>query len=276
MVDSSPPGLIIRGISSLNSSLQDLSRTFSRIASGLRINSAADDAAGLALATSFRMAARLDGQALRNIGDAQSALSIADGSVAQIQEINARRAELAMQAANGAYSDEQRAALQQEFGQLGDEIQRIAETTEFNGTKLLNGELFSVQVGVSSASASSGSAVSVGGLTIGNAYAASGPLDISSQTGAQVALGAVQQFSQTVSAQQANSLGAAQARLSSLADSVSVRREEGIGAAARITDTDFATETVNRVIQEIRTRASVAVLSQSKNLDASVLALLSP
>lgn len=271
MIGSSTPSFITKGINALNSSLQDLSRTFSRLASGLRLNTAADDAAGLALATGFQMGARIDSQALRNIGDAQSALAIADGSVAQIQELNERRAELAMQAANGTYSGEQRAALQQEFGQLGEEIQRITETTQFNETKLLNGESFAVQVGADSSTAAS---VVVGGLALGNAYGASGPLDISTQAGAQSALVGVRQFSQTVSVQRADSIGAAQSRLSSLADAIIVRKEQRLGAAARITDGDFAAETANSVMQQIRVRASVAMLSQSNNLDAAVLALL--
>lgn len=271
MIGSSTPSFISKGINSLNSSLRDITRTFSRIASGLRINAAVDDAAGLALATGFQMGARLDSQALRNIGDAQSALSIADGSVAQIQELNGRRAELAMQAANGTYSDEQRAAMQQEFGQLGEEIQRITETTEFNGTQLLNGESISFQVGTDG---SAGASLAVGGLTIGSAFVAGGSLDISTQAGAQAALGAVQQFTETVSTQRSGSIGAAQSRLGSLEESVAVGREEKIGAASRITDADIASESANLVIQEIRARASMAVLGQSNTLGSYVLDLL--
>jgi flagellin len=256
---------ISRGINSLNSSMMDLGKTFTKLTSGMRINKAADDAAGLAVATSIQVSALMDSQAMRNVGDAQSALSIADGAVGQIQDLNARRAELAMQASNGTYSDEQRATMQAEFSQLGSEIQRLTESTEFNGTKLLNGEAVSVQVG---SDGSPGSSLSVGGLAIGDALAAGGSLDISTQAGAQAALGAVQTFTETVNTQRTDSIGAAQSRLSSIQTNLATSREAKLGAASRITDADIASEAANVVMQSIRTQASAAVIAQANRADA--------
>lgn len=251
--------------------MRDLSNTFAKLASGLRINKAADDAAGLAVAAGISISARMDSQAMRNVGDAQSALSIADGAVGQIQGLNERRAELAMQASNGTYSDEQRATMQAEFNQLGQEIQRLTESTGFNGTKLLKGDSISVQVG---ADGSSGSSLSVGGLTIDSAFAAGGSLDISTQAGAQAALAAVQDFSQTVSTQQTEFIGAAQSRLSSIESNLVSSRDAKIEAASRITDADIATESANLVSQTIQTQASVAVIAQANQASAMTMKML--
>jgi flagellin len=271
MIGTSSPSFINKGLRSLNSSLRDLTATFTKLASGLRINKASDDAAGLAVASNLSMAARLDSQALRNVGDAQSALTIADGAVTQIQGMNERRAELAMQAANGTYSDEQRAIMQQEFDQLGQEIQRTTEATEFNGVKLLQGDSFSVQIG---ADGSSGSSLSVGGLTIGSAFVSAGALDISTQNGAQSAIAAVKEFSQVVSTQRTGSIGAALSRLSSIENSLTTSREASTSAFSRLMDFDVASGAADLVTQSIRSQAGIATLAQSKNINALAAGLL--
>ena len=271
MIGASSSNFTNKSVRSLNTSLKELSNTFAKLASGMRINKASDDAAGLAVASSLSTSARLDGQAMRNVGDAQSALAIADGAVTQIQDMSSRRAELAMQAANGTYSDEQRAVMQAEFDQLGQEIQRTAETTEFNGTKLLNGESISVQVG---SDGSAGSSLSVGGLTVASTFASGGSLNISTQAGAQAALTSVQNFSQAINTQRTQSIGAAQSRLSSVESTLSTSREAKLGAYSRITDADIASESANLVMQDIRAKGGVAVLAQSKNISALAVSML--
>jgi flagellin len=158
--------------------------------------------------------------------------------------------------------------MQAEFSQLGDEIQRITQSTEFNGSKLLNGEAISVQVG---SDGSSDSALSVGGLTVSDALSASGSLDISTQAGAQAALGAVQTFTETVNTQRTDSIGAAQSRLSSIQSNLATAREAKLGAASRITDADIAAEAANVVMQSIRTQASAAVIAQANKADAQTI-----
>lgn len=258
-------------LTSLRSSMKDLGNTYTKLASGMRINKASDDAAGLAIAISTQVSALMDSQAMRNVGDAQSALSIADGAVGQIQDLNSRRAELAMQASNGTYSDEQRATMQAEFSQLGAEIERISQSTEFNGTKLLNGEAISVQVGTDG---SSDSSLSVGGMNVSSALAGGGSLDISTQAGAQAALEAVQTFTETVNTQRTDSIGAAQSRLSSIQSNLATSREAKMGAASRITDADIASEAANVVMQSIRSQASAAVLAQANQSSAVNMKML--
>jgi flagellin len=271
MIQSSYPTFINKGLRALNSSLKELSTTFTKLTSGMRINKAADDAAGLAVASNLSTSARLESQALRNAGDAQSALSVADGAVSQIQGMNERRMELAMQSANGTYSSEQRAAMQAEYQQLGEEIQRTAETTEFNGTKLLNGESLSIQVGITN---SPDASLSVGGLDIGSAFAASAASDISTQAGAQAALATTQDFSKSVSSQRTEYIGSAQSRLSSLENTITNSREATIGAYSRITDAYIADESANLTMQSIRAQAGVAVLAQSKNINSLAVGML--
>jgi len=271
MIQSSYPTFVNKGLRALNSSLKDLSTTFTKLTSGMRINKAADDAAGLAVASNLSTSARLESQALRNIGDAQSALSVADGAVSQIQGMNERRMELAMQSANGTYSTEQRAAMQAEYQQLGEEIQRTTETTEFNGTKLLNGESLSIQVGITN---SPDASLSVGGLDIGSAFAASAASDISTQAGAQAALATTQGFSKSVSSQRTEYIGSAQSRLGSIESTITTSREATMGSYSRIMDADIANESANLTMQSIRAQAGVSMLAQSKNINSLAVSML--
>ncbi len=126
-----------------------LSQVFERLSSGQRINSASDDAAGLAIAESLSADARIASQGIRNLNDGLSLLNIADAALENLSSITTRLQELATQAANGVYGKEQRAALDAEAQALSDEFFRITKTTEFNGQKLFTGELsnFSLQAG---------------------------------------------------------------------------------------------------------------------------------
>jgi flagellin len=120
-----------------------------RLSSGQRINSASDDAAGLAISSALDVKARVYQQASRNLNDAISMVSIATGSLASLTDIATRIAELAEQAANGTFSSQQRAALDGEPQALTAEYNRVIETTTFNGLKLLDGQtnLFRIQAG---------------------------------------------------------------------------------------------------------------------------------
>lgn len=131
----------LRGIRQLDTSSAELRRTFERLSSGQRINRASDDAAGLAIADSLRASSRVFGQGVRNFNDGLSLLSIADSALENLSSIVVRLQELAEQSANGVYSSQQRVALDGEAQALSDEYTRIIDTTEFNGVKLLNGEL---------------------------------------------------------------------------------------------------------------------------------------
>ncbi|MCB0339109.1 MAG: flagellin FliC, partial [Bdellovibrionales bacterium] len=140
---------------SLGISSDALSKTFERLSSGQRINSASDDAAGLAIADALRADQRVAAVAIRNANDGISTIAIADSALGQISDVLTRLAELAEQSANGVFSVVQRSALSNEFVALASEIERIAITTEFNGVKLLSGGAsVQFQVGFDSASTS--------------------------------------------------------------------------------------------------------------------------
>ena len=132
-----------------------LRTAYARLSSGLRITRAADDAAGLAIAEQLRADARIATVSIRNANDGISIIAITDGAMDQMTNVLTRMAELADQSANGVYSVDQRSALQLEFAALGSELQRIAQTTEFNGLKLLSGGgLVTLQVGFDGSSLS--------------------------------------------------------------------------------------------------------------------------
>ena len=123
----------------LESSSRALGQTYERLSSGLRINRAKDDAAGLAIAEALKADSRIATVAMRNANDGISIIAITDGAISQITSVLSRLAELASQSANGVFSTGQRSALQLEFTALMSEVERIAITTEFNGLKLLSG-----------------------------------------------------------------------------------------------------------------------------------------
>lgn len=132
----------------LGQATDGLSGVYERLSSGQRINKAADDAAGLAIADSLRAQQKVASVAIRNANDGISTIAIADGALSEIGGVLSRLGELAEQSANGVFSATQRSALQNEFSALGSEIERIAMTTQFNGVKLLSGNAgMSLQVG---------------------------------------------------------------------------------------------------------------------------------
>ena len=134
---------------SLSVNTEKVSSVFERLSSGQRINKASDDAAGLAIADSLRAKSKVFTQAIRNINDGSSYLSIAEGAIDQLKTILLRTRELSTQASNGSYSDKQRSALDNEAQALASEYNRIIDTTSFNGRKvfeLKNGQL-SIQAG---------------------------------------------------------------------------------------------------------------------------------
>lgn len=254
-------------LSRLNYSLRQQDSTLARLASGSRINRASDDAAGLAVSEALGNRVSVADQAYRNIEDASSALSIADGALSQIQSISGRLQELSMQSANGTYSAEQRGAMKSEFDALTQEIQRITSTTEFNGKKLLDGTSISVQVGSDSSASSS---LQVGGVNISAAVQNLSKLNIGSQAGAQTALGTLQSFSSSLATQRAEFIGSAQSRL----DSVAVQtRSQGLAyreAQSRIRDANVAEDTSQLVRGNIANQVGVSLLAQAGNVTSGL------
>ncbi len=255
-----------------------LNEVFERLSSGQRINKASDDAAGLAIADSLRADQRLASVAIRNANDGVSVVAIADGALGQISAILTRMAELAEQSANGVFSNEQRSALQNEFVALGSEIQRIADTTVFNGVNLISGNAtITLQIGLDNSldSRLTISNVQAQLQNIGLAAAGSKALNrsISTQDAAQTALSTVKEAIASVSAIRGN-LGAAEARLRVAITNLSVARENFAAAESRIRDADVAAEAAELTRLTILQQAGAAVLAQANQQPSLALALL--
>ncbi len=255
----------------LNSSQSALNTALSRLSSGLRINSAKDDAAGLAI--SERMTAQIRGmnQASRNANDGISLAQTAEGALVEVTNNLQRIRELSVQSANATNSADDRAALQKEVAQLKEEIDRVATTTKFNGTELLDGSFQTqdFQVG-----ADAGETIQVASIADAQTATLSiDSIDISSQSGASGAITAVDAALKTVNDSRAD-LGAIQNRFSSAIANLQTSAENLSASRSRIQDADFAAETAAMTRAQILQQAGVAMLSQANALPNNVLSLL--
>lgn len=242
-----------------------------RLSTGLRINAARDDAAGLAIATQLAVQLGSGNQALRNIGDAQSLAETAGGALGQVSASLQRMRELAVQSANGTNSASDRQAIQAEFAQLGQGIDALAAQTGFNGQNLLDGS-FSAQL-QSGPNAGDSQTLSLGDVS-GQGLGIAG-LNVSSAAGANNALAAIDQAIATVGEQQ-GAVGAAQAGLSSAAANVSGTYENLAAARSRIADTDFAAASGSLAQADVRQQAALQAVSLYNANQASVLDLIAP
>jgi len=245
-----------------------LQATMQKLSSGKRINSASDDAAGLAIAT--RMSSQITGMdtATRNANDGVSLLQTAESAMGSVSDILQRMRELAVQADNGTYSSGDKTNLQAEFSQLTKEIDHIATNTSFNGVKLLDGSTASVTLHISDA------ASDTMGIDLQNMSTASlsiGSLDISSD--AQGALTAIDTALDTVSTGRAT-LGSYQNRLGFTVDNLSTASTNLTSARSRIEDADMAAESAEMTRNKILSQSSIAMLAQANQNPQQVLQLL--
>ena len=276
----------LRAQSRLDRTDRALGKTFEKLSSGFRINTASDDAAGLAIADDLKAKIRIGQIAVRNANDGISTISIADAALGEVQGVLSRLGELAEQSASGTFSSAQRSALQSEFTALSSEIERIAVTTEFNGIKLLSGtSSITLQVGFNSAATSqvtiANSNGTLAGLGLGlvtsvltySLNAANG-VTAESQSASRNALDAVTGAIQSLS-QMRGSLGATESRLNLAVNNLSVARENFAAAESRIRDLDIAEETAQLTRLSILRSAGVAVLAQANQAPSLALSLLS-
>jgi flagellin len=270
--------------SELRKATSSLAKSFERLSSGLRINGADDDPAGLQLADILRNQARLADVAVRNANDGLSIASVADNALDAIGQSLSRMLELAQTSANGAYTNVQRSALAAEFVALGSEVERIATTTTFNNIALLsNSSTITLQVGLDGTANSRISVQSVLGTLSSLGLGSSGGalsfsiLDISvagAQNSSQNALSAVQTAIDAVGSRR-GVLGAAESRLSIAINYLSQARENFQAAEGRIREIDVAEETAKMVALQVRQQAATAVLAQANLQPDLVLRLLS-
>jgi flagellin len=257
----------------LANSTNSLSGNYSRLSSGLRIATAADDAAGLGISERMRSDIRSFSVASRNAQDGISMVQTAEGALNEVSDLLGRMRELSMQSANGTLSNDDRETLDNEFQQLVSEIDRISETTEFNGVALLDGSNtdIGIQVGLGAATADQ---ISVSGTdastsTLGIA-AGSG---ISTSGSAQSMLATIDSAIDTVNSSR-GTLGAQQNRLGSTLRSLANVRENTSAAESRIRDVDVAMETADLTRNSILQQAATSILSQANQQPQLALSLL--
>ena len=263
-----------------------LTTSYQRLSSGLRINRASDDAAGLAIAENLRANSATATVAMRNANDGISVITIADQAVGQVTSVLNRMAELAEQSANGVIDNTQRSAIQNEFSALASEIERIAVTTKFNGLNLIQGGndlTFQIGFDGSSTSQLTYGAVDVrlAGMGLANtgvsapsfSVLATAGDEVQSQVAARSALDAIQLAITSVN-QQRGKLGALESRLEVTINNLQVARENFKAAESRIRDVDVATEAAELTRLNILQQAGAAVLAQANQVPQLALQLL--
>jgi flagellin len=256
----------------LNTSQSSLATSMERLSSGLRVNSARDDAAGLAVAERMNTAVRGAGVAIRNANDGVSMLQTVEGALGRIGENLQRIRELAVQSANGVISDDDRAYLQAEATQLQEEVKRIVDNTRFNGMEVLDGSYpspVSFQVGPESTDTVNVETTSFV-MTGLNVY---GDADISTEAGARALIDRIDTDLEGVNTARAAS-GAVQSRMESIVMQLQIFSENTASARSRIMDTDYAQETANLARVQILQQAGSAMLTQANNQPQMVMQLL--
>ena len=256
-------------------------KTSKELSSGMRINSAADDASGLAVSEKMRSQIRGLNQASRNVMNGVSMLQTAEGYMQSTTDILQRIRELAVQSANGIYSDEDRAMLQTEVEQLVSEVDRISQTAEFNGMTLLSGRFaedgiklqvgantdqnFTVKLGNMSATAL--------GLKGAGQDGTEQSISLSDPESANMALATVDEALKTVNKNRAD-IGASMNRMEMAQKGINIASENIAASESRIRDADMAKTITEHVKNQILQQSSVSLLSQANTNSQNVLALL--
>lgn len=286
-------------VNAINKSNASLSQSMERLATGQRINSSADDAAGKQIAN--RMQTQSDGMAMaqRNIADATAMLQTADGMFDEMNDILGRMDELATQASNGTYSDDDRAAMQSEFDELGQEMSDMLQNTTNGGTNLFNasenglftsasGVTFQVgsqstdQITINISSQVSQLATDLGSLsaafsgdygTDGSGGTAASGSELMTLDSANATISAVQGVMEEVGSIQ-STLGATMNRLSSTSTNLQSMQDNTEVAIGNIMDTDYATEASNMSKQQVLMQTGITMLKQANSMSGMVSSLL--
>ena len=250
-----------------------LGGNFRRLSTGLRISTAADDAAGLAISERLRAQVRSLEQGKRNANDGISLVQTAEGALNEVSSILTRLRELAIQSSNGSVSDQDKATLDEEFQSLINEVDRIGRSTEFNGVKLLDGSSSSVSFQVGFGTTSGIDTLNVSLSAALSTSLALDSLDISSSGVTTTAITSIDAAINSVSSLR-GSLGAVQNRLGNAINNNAIQTENLSAAESRIRDVDVAYETAQLTRNNILQQASISVLSQANAQPQSALQLL--
>jgi flagellin len=251
-----------------------LSKSMERLSSGLRINRAADDAAGLAVSEEMRTQIRGMNVASRNALDGVSLVQVADGALGGVNDMLQRVRDLAVQAANGTLTDQQRGNLDQEVQSIMAEIGRVASDTEFNGIKILSGSVATAACAVTlqvGANASQSIAFTIATMTASD-LGISG-IAVSTSASATAAISLIDTAIRTVNSQRA-SMGAIQNRLEQTISRLDLTSENVQAAESRIRDADMASEMIDFTRNQILQQSGTAMLAQANQAPSSILKLL--
>jgi flagellin len=271
----------------LTSSQGALATSLQRLSSGLRVNSSKDDAAGLAIADRMTSQIRGNNVAIRNANDAISLAQTAEGSMGKVTDALQRMRELAVQSRNATNDDADRDALDEEFGELAEEVQRVIRNTSFNGQFILAGDAgaldFQVGAGTDTIDRITLTTTDLSGdatitAVAGTDETAAGRAVIDSTQSATLTnidtiIDNIDTALGTINTQRAN-MGAAQNRFESVISNLQVSVESQSAARSRIMDADFASETANLTRGQILQQAGTAMLAQANSLPNNVLSLL--
>lgn len=265
----------LSGQRNLANSQAQLNSSLSKLTSGMRINSAMDDAAGLGVSESMKSQIRGMAQASRNANDGLSVVQTAEGAMGEISNAVIRMRELTVQAANDSLTDTQRGFLNTEFGELSTEIDRIANTTEFNGKTLTDGTFATTgmdfQVGIKDGAnyriSVNVADVTTSGLGFGGSEA------VDTKANAQAAMATLDTALENLNTARSN-LGAKGNRLTAAGAAVDVMRENLSAANSRIRDADIAAESSNLTRGQVLTQAGTAMLAQANAAPQAALQLL--
>ena len=262
----------------LSATQSALATSVQRLSTGLRVNSAKDDAAGLAIAERMNTQVRGMNVAIRNANDAISLAQTAEGALSKINDMGQRMRELAVQSANATNNDSDRKSLNQEYQALAEEIKRNLAGTAFNGTKLFaTAAALTFQVGANAATTDqitintenlAGDAKFI--AVIGNNNKPDG---IATVTAASAALGKLDDMLALVNSKRAE-FGATQNRFEAVIQTLQVSAENQTAARSRIMDADFASETAALTRAQVLQQAGTSMLSQANSLPNNVLSLL--
>ena len=275
---------VLTNVTSLNaqrnlaSTQAALATSVGRLSSGMRINSASDDAAGLGISENLSANIKSLAQAQRNANDGISMSQVAEGSMNDMQGIVSRMRELSVQSSNSTLGGTERGYIQTEFTQLSSEINRISGVTNFNGQKLLDGSAstgLTFQIGIQNTSNDrlSMSITKLTTSTLGSTSLHIASASLSTATNAQLAIGTFDKAIQQLSQARAK-VGATQNRMTVTVSNLAVAQENLTAANSRIRDVDVASESANLTKSQILSQAGIAVLSQANQIPQAALSLL--
>ena len=264
----------MNALNNLNSAGRSLGGSFERISSGLRINRAADDAAGLGVAENLDAVERSTRQAIRNTNDGISLVQTAEGATAEVSNILKRMRELAVQSSSETLASTERQYIQDEYTELAAEVDRIATVTEFNGVPLTDGSdtQLQIQVGAQSSSANR-ITITMGDLRSTVLGIDTGSIDLSSATGAQTAIDTFDTALDAVNGYRSD-YGSSQNRMDSALTNLETYAESLAAAESQIRDADFAFETAEMAKFQIIQQAGLAVLAQANQISSGALSLI--